>query len=643
MAGSIFDFGDYRLDTERYELTRSGRSISLERKPMELLILLAASEGKLVSRAEIAERLWDQEVFVDTEHGINTAIRKIRQVLRDDPERPRFVMTVTGKGYRFIATPVEAAVTGSGPAHVTKVDAAPVVDLPIVGLSGPNSAEDTAEPSSRSLEATTKMRLRKMSLGGLAVVLLILAVWLGEHAWQHRKPGRPAAVKISSVAVIPLDNLSGDPGQEYLADGMTDELITQLAKNSTLRVTSRTSVMQYKGAHRPLPEIAAALGVDGILEGSIARSGDKLHLTIQLIQASSDTHVWAESYDRDANDSVLLPRDAAITIAKTLNSSVPQPTPRYVSPAAHDAYLRGQALFFSNRDTDSGAYFQKAIELQPDYSLGWSGLSKYYCDTADHGQLTAKEAIGRCKAAALKAVELDDSSAEAHVALGAAYWFDWSWQQSLKETARAIELGPGDSETYQARAMLLVSLNRNREAIETEKKSLEVDPFARAYGLAMIFRVARRFDDAIADAKQRLEYLPNDDGLYGELAAAYEAKGMYKEEEAAAMKASALNGSLADAQRLHRVYLQGGHMALLQQKLRDAEQAALKHNVPPYDLAELHAKLGHREEALNFLEAAYRERSPGILWIQGYPEFDFLHKEERYRAIIRGMGLPPAY
>ncbi len=629
MAVTAYEFGDFKLDCDRFELYRAGRSLKLERKPMELLILLAASHGNLVTRKEIAERLWDEEVFVDTEHGINTAIRKIRQVLRDDPERPRYVETVTGKGYRFIGATIAAL---DPEVHDVAPDQA--------GVGAETAAPETVASDGKRWASR---RVRLAELGVAALMLVALLAIVGRRVRSESETRSPTIPKISSLAVIPLDNLSGDPGQEYLADGMTDELITQLAKNSTLHVISRTSVMQYKGAHRPLPEIASALGVDGILEGSISHTGDKLHMTIQLIQASTDTHVWAESYDRDANDSVLLSRDAAIAIATKLKSVVAQPAPRYVSPAAHDAYLRGQALFFSNNDTESGAFFEKAIELQPDYSLGWSGLSKFYCDTADHGKLTPQEAIVRCKAAALKAVQLDDSLAEAHVALGAAYWFDWSWQQSLKETARAIELGPADGETYQIRAMLFISLNRNEEAIETEKKSLEVDPFARAYGLAMIYLVARQYDAAIADAKQRLEYLPNDGGLYGQLAAAYEAKGMYKEEEAAAMKAAALEGDEEGAQRLHRIYLQGGHVALLRQELRDSEEAALKHYVPPYSLADLHAKLGHREQALTFLEAAYRERSPGMLWLQSRSEFDFLHNDERYRAIIRGMGLPPAY
>jgi TolB-like protein/DNA-binding winged helix-turn-helix (wHTH) protein len=259
---------------------------------MELLILLAMSEGNLVTRAEIIERLWGSEVFVDTEHGINTAIRKIRQTLRDDPEQPRFVQTVMGKGYRFIGPISEAhlppPVLHPEPASFVAIDVATAIATP------QSSASETAAPSHRP-------RLRSwLPIGASAlVVCCIMAFTLRAH-WSRERSARAATSNIESIAVLPLDNLSGDPSQNYFADGMTDELTTMLAKNSTLHVISRTSAMQYKGAHRPLREIAQALGVDGILEGSVERSGDKVHMTIQLIQAPIDTHLWAESYDRNA-------------------------------------------------------------------------------------------------------------------------------------------------------------------------------------------------------------------------------------------------------------------------------------------------------------------------------------------------------
>lgn len=265
---------------------------------MELLILLAARNGQLVTRTEIAERLWDREIFVDTEHGINTAVRKIRSVLRDDREQPRFVQTVTGRGYRFIGpivevrpTPAESSNPETG--NAIAVLAAPSVSpIEIPAANNPELPSDGKPQSSRS----SRLLVWLGALGALTVlVVLIVAIRLDARGWGDRFLDRAARPRIRSLAVLPLDNLSGEPGQDYIADGMTEELITTLAKNSTLRIISRTSTMQYKGAHRPLPQIARELGVDGVLEGSVARSGDKVHMTIQLIQASSDTHVWAES------------------------------------------------------------------------------------------------------------------------------------------------------------------------------------------------------------------------------------------------------------------------------------------------------------------------------------------------------------
>jgi TolB-like protein len=261
--------------------------------------------------------------------------------------------------------------------------------------------------------------------------------------------------------------------QEYFADGMTDELITMLAKDSTLRITSRTSVMQYKGAHRPLPEIARALNVDGILEGSISRTPDKVHLTLQLIRADTDTHLWAESYDRDANDVVSLPQEAALTIAKRLNSAAtPTAAPRYVNPEAHDAYLHGHYLWYADQNEKSFEYFKKATELQPDYAPGWAGLSDYYGAGMVDGLLDPATSRTPEEGAAIKAVQLDDSLPEAHLALCAAYLVvHWDWTRSDPECQRAIQLDPEFAEAHHFRAKIFAALNRHPEAIEEQKKS----------------------------------------------------------------------------------------------------------------------------------------------------------------------------
>ena len=270
MPDSVVRFADFELDGGRYELRRGDRIVKLEKIPFELLFLLVEAEGRLVTREQIAERLWGKDVFLDVEHGVNTAIRKIRRALGDDPEAPRFVQTVTGRGYRFIAE-IQGIARHEGNGRNGSPNSVIAESAPARG------AAPTLPPAPRPVPATAdraapqrSWRLAAGWLGAGTLILLLVLIVLNVHGWRDRLLPRNANPRIQSIAVLPLENLSGDPAQDYFADGMTDELITMLAKNTGLRITSRTSVMQYKGVHRPLPEIARELGVDGILEGSIA-------------------------------------------------------------------------------------------------------------------------------------------------------------------------------------------------------------------------------------------------------------------------------------------------------------------------------------------------------------------------------------
>ncbi|MBB5328702.1 winged helix-turn-helix domain-containing tetratricopeptide repeat protein [Tunturiibacter gelidoferens] len=656
MAVSVYKFGDFRLDCDRFELYRAGRSLKLERKPMELLVLLATRNGNLVTRTEIAEHLWGREVFVDTEHGINTAIRKIREVLNDDPVQSRFVQTVTGKGYRFIGSiievPAEAIASTSqqsessanrnrrvGDINPSPTSAVAIQDLP------PGNEEPPEAPVSSSKDEPVPSRNSRLLLWLLAsagLTLLVLAVTLGARILRNRL--HPTAPKITSLAVLPLDNLSGDPAQNYFADGMTDELTTMLAKNSTLRVVSRTSAMQYKGAHRPLPEIARELGVDGILEGSISRSGDKVHMTIQLIQAPTDTHLWAESYDRNANDIVTLPGEAAQTIAKQLGTTVPQRAPaRYISPEAHDAFLRGRYIWFTGDNEEAGKYFKKATELQPDYALGWSGLAMYYGQGVLDGEIDPKYSAAGLEAAR-KAVALDDSLPEAHLVLGAMLLIaPWDWTQGDRELGRAIELDPRYAEAYHFRSKMYILLNRNEEAIQLQKKAMELDPFERPYGMVHAYAEARQYDAAITENLQRLATMPQDLTLHWFLCDTYRRKGDLKQAAEEWEKATLLSGDKDTAAIIHQTYQKGGYSALLLWRIDNLKQQALKKYVSPVDFALQYAQLGQKEKTLSYLEAALREPHPTLLWIQDDPAYDFLHSDERYRAIIKATGLPPKY
>jgi TolB-like protein/DNA-binding winged helix-turn-helix (wHTH) protein len=639
VVSTVYEFGGFRLDSGRFELSRAGRRLKMERKPMELLILLAARNGDLVSRAEIIERLWGSEVFVDTEHGINTAIRKIRFVLGDDSEDPRFVQTVMGKGYRFVgpvvavdSEPTEIPHTLSKAWSPPKDDASAPIVPPLLPAAG-------ASP------ITGKPRLLIWIATAAVLVLLVVSASLRARGWRSRVP-KPA---ITSIAVLPLDNLSGDPAQNYFADGMTDELTTMLAKNSTLHVTSRTSAMQYKDAHRILRDIAGDLGVDGIIEGSVERADGKVHMTLQLIQASTDTHVWAESYDRNANDVVTLPEEAAQAIAKQLNRAVAVKPARYVNPEAHDAYLRGKFFLFTNGD-GAAPYFKKATELQPDYAPGWAGLAEYYGSGAGTW-LDPQKVLEPMEAAARKAVELDDSLSEAHVVLGAALFINkWDWAGADRELLRGIELDPEYAEGIHRRASFLAALNRHQEAIAEQKKATEIDAFSRPRALALSYVLARQYDAAITDIQQRLQTKPNDEGLLFTLYLAYRCKGMKKQAVSTLQQyITASGGNISrlgwktSAEDVRRAWERGGYNAVLHAQISDLERKSAKQYVSPIELALLYAQLGEREKTLALLEAGLRERNPELLWIQCDPAFDFLHKDERYRSIIRGIGLPPAW
>ncbi|HEY6850950.1 MAG TPA: winged helix-turn-helix domain-containing protein, partial [Terracidiphilus sp.] len=477
MPFGLYEFGDFSLHSGKFELCRKGRRLKLERKPLELLVLLVTKHGQVVTRDEIAGCLWEREVFVDIEHGTNTAIRKIRQILGDSSDLPQFVQTISGSGYRFIApvTTVEPEVT-----EPTQPSQDPV-DLP------PAPPEISTTPV---ILSATKPHHRLWVVIALCacgpVGISILS--LGTHPLATRFLERHTHSALASLAVLPLANLSGDPHEEYFADGMTDELTTMLAKDSTLRIVSRTSAMQFKDAHRSLPEIARALNVDAILEGSISRSSNQVHMTLQLVRGDTDSHLWAESYNRDTNDVAALPEDAARAIAARLNGSTPtQANVRYIKPEAHDAYLRGHYSWVVGRNEDAGRYYQRAVELQPDYALGWTGLADYYARGALGGELDPLQALPQAEAAARKAVELDDSLPRAHATIGGMIFFNrGDWAEALKELTRSTELDPHDAESFHLHAKVLCALGRYDEAIAVQKQSTAINPFEHPGAMAEI-------------------------------------------------------------------------------------------------------------------------------------------------------------
>jgi TolB-like protein/DNA-binding winged helix-turn-helix (wHTH) protein/Tfp pilus assembly protein PilF len=650
---SVIRFGDYELDPNRGVLSRKGVSLKLQPQPFRVLELLVAHAPNIVTREQLSDYVWGTGVYVDIDQSLNFCIRQIRSVLNDSASSPKFIDTLPKQGYRFIAvveqeapTPVPSSPDLATPEWTDSArDGSPRAEsTPASHTPGEASEDSNPEPPNRTAEVLhppphTSHSLRWL-VPSIALALTVVAALLGTRYLQHRQIAAP---EITSLAVLPLDNLSGDPAQNYFADGMTDELTTMLAKNSTLRIVSRTSAMQYKGAHRPLPEIARELNVDGILEGSISRSGDKVHMTIQLIQAPTDTHLWAESYDRNENDAVTLPNEAAQAIAKRLGSATLQPAPaRYVNPEAHDAYLRGRYIWFQGDNEAAGKYFRKAIELQPDYAPGWAGLATYYGQGAFYN-LDPRVAIPQAIEAANKAVALDPLLPWAHLALGANLFFNWNWPQAEQEIERAIELNPDFAEPYHFRAKVWSALGRHSEAIESEKKAMELDPFERPFGMALALNNARQYDAAIDDIHSRLEATPQDLSLHWMLCDTYRRKGDLKKAAEEWEKSLQLTGDKVEAENIRRTYEKGGYQALLLRQVANFKKQSATQYVSPMQFALQYAQLGHREETLAMLEEAYKQKALDILWVQNDPAYDFLHSDERYRAIIKATGLPPKY
>jgi TolB-like protein/DNA-binding winged helix-turn-helix (wHTH) protein/Flp pilus assembly protein TadD len=617
-------FAQFELDLRTGELYKEGKRIKLQEQPCHVLALLVEHPGDLVTREELRKTLWPNDTFVDFDHGVNLAINKLRDALGDSVEKPRFIETLPRRGYRFIA-PVSTPKTLRDSEPQARVTSFPA------GLAGSGSS-----------------RWRRVLLSALlALSFLVVLVFFVTY-----RRGRSAENNIHSLAVLPLENLSGDPNQEYFVDGMTDELTTHLAKIKALRVISRTSAMQYKNVRKPLADIARALHVDSVVEGSVVRSGDKLRITVQLVDARTDRHIWAEDYNRDLRDVVAVQGDVARRIAEEIRITLtPEDraaltSPHQINPEAYEAYLRGR--YFWNRRTEEGMkkaieYFEQSMGKDPNSPLAYDGLADCWLSLGWYGYLPPKETFPQAKAAAMKAMELDASLAEAYTSLAfASMNYDWDWSAAEREFQKAIELNPNYANAHHWYADYLSAVARHQEAITESKRALELDPVSPIINAWLGWRYffARQYDLAIEQYLKTLEMDPTFVPAHFVLGQGYEQKSMPGKAIDELQRAVSLSGgSSLYVSSLAHAYATAGRRAEAERLLRQMNERARHTYVPSFDIAIIHAGLGQRDQALVWLEKGYQERSAWMVWLKVDPRFDVLRSDPRFQDLLRRVGL----
>jgi TolB-like protein/DNA-binding winged helix-turn-helix (wHTH) protein/Tfp pilus assembly protein PilF len=632
----VLRFEAFEADLSSGELQKHGIKIRLQAQPFQILVLLLERPGEVVTREELRTKLWHSDTFVDFDVGLNSAILRLRSALGDSAEKPKFVETLPRRGYRFIS-----AVHNGGP------ETAPTL---VAGDSVLVSAVEQTMPTREFTAARRPSSKLRISITAFAVGLALL---LGFNVLdvRNRLLGRRGLPAIHSIAVLPLENLSGDPAQEFLADGMTDALITDLAQISVLRVISRTSVMRYKGTKKSLPEISRELNVDAIVEGSVVRSGNRVRITGQLIHPATDRHLWAKNYESELSNVVTLQSDVAREIAAEIQAKLsPQEQVRLaktraVSPAAYEACLQGR--FHLNRWSVQEAnnalqYFQQALAIDPSYAQAYSGLSDCYRTLAFVGGFK-RESWEKAKAEATRALALDDSLAEAHRSLASVrLWHDWDLAESEREIQRALQLNPGEAETYRVYGVMLTTRGRLNEAMAMLERAQELDPLSPviAVDAARAYYFARRNDQAMELARKAIELDPAFALAHRFVGDAYEAQGKFPEAIAELKQAANLSpGNLSYVGMLGRSYALAGNRREARRTIAKLTEVSKTREDVPLQLALIYGALGENDQAFRWLERDFENRTGNLLALSVAPWFDPLRSDPRFADLVRRVGL----
>jgi TolB-like protein/DNA-binding winged helix-turn-helix (wHTH) protein len=624
LTGKVIRFGVYQADLVAHELRKGGTRIRLQPKPFHVLTVLLERAGAPVSREELKKLLWAPDTFVDFDHGLNATINKIRDALNDSAENPKFIETLSN-GYRFIGA-VE-------PNHQQAVE---VISVPTA-------------PQLKPLNG--RKRAPRFSIVAIATACLFLAsltVVRYEHAFS-----RQPRLTIKSIAVLPLRNLSGDHSQDYFSDSMTDELITQLAKTSNLRVVSSGSTMRFKNSNLSIPEMNRDLKVDAFVEGSVLRSDNDVRITAQLIDASTDRHIWADDYHGELRDILVLQNNIAAAIADkvrariTASADAPFTQPKQVDPRAYDAYLKGRGYWFRSKNPganpddldNSGAEYRRAIQYDPNFAPAYGGLADYYGLMAGDRGIPAKEGWVLCEEAAQKALKLDESLGDAYHALATKKMFyEWNWAEAELEIKRGLERDPRHAELHNSYSHLLAYRARFDESIAEAHRAEDLDPLGERESVPRALRFSRRFDLYLPAMEKSLSSDPAK--IHESRAMVYQARKEYAKAVEEIDQQLRLTERTAFADLLRHAYETGGYKAWLQAQLADLNQRPERDHVSPLDFAMIYAAMGNTDKAMQYLERGYVEHTAELVRLQLEPAYDGLHSDPRFRDLVRRIGLP---
>jgi TolB-like protein/DNA-binding winged helix-turn-helix (wHTH) protein/Tfp pilus assembly protein PilF len=659
-------FGRFELDLQRRELRKEGRRLRLQEQPFQILQTLLESPGEVVSREEIRKRLWPDGSMVEFDHSINAAVKRLRDVLRDSADKPRYIETVARRGYRFIA---ELGTPGP-----TQGDAVNLQDqAPHIALSplpknddAPALTEHQARPPGETGEPPRPFRSHKAVLAGalvLSLVILTAAVLVLRHGSSTQSGAGSGRETITSVAVLPFVNAGGSADTEYLADGITDSLINDLSEVSGLKVMSRGSVFRYKGQNTDAKKIAEALGVRDLLTGRVTQRGGDLSVSVELVDGRDNSHIWGEKYQRKFAAILNLEQDIARDITEKLRLRLSKEASdrlarqRTNSPEAYQLYLKGRFYWFKwayprwrpGAATDfskSRDYFRQAIEVDPAYALAYTWLGHYYAMAAALDLMSPEEGWPKAETAFHKALELDPSLPESRAGLGVTQWMGHrDWASAERELQLALQMRSGRPDALRGDALyarFLAAEGRFDEAIAQARGAIESDPLSIRYSsaLAVVYYYARRYEESIRQYRQALELNPNDVWIHENLADAYERQGLQRETVGEWRATLMVDGDTNTAAILDRAYASGGFRAaahaLARKKLEQFERWTDRGVlVPAAEYARAYLRLGQKEQAIEWLSKACDEHTIFVLFIKTDPLYDGLRADPRFQELLK--------